>query len=104
MKRRTVITVGPLLALFGMSAVSHKLLATDAPLKPLDSSQPTAKALSYVDDIADADPAVYDQSSGARCDNCLHYRDTGQSRGGCAIFPGFSVAPQGWCKGWVKKS
>jgi hypothetical protein len=83
-----------------VGATGGRLIAGEA-LKPLDRSHPPAQALSFVDDAADADPAVYKE--GSRCDNCLHFRADaapGES-GGCALFPGFSVPAAGWCAGWV---
>jgi len=70
--------------------------ASAATLPPLDPTDPTAKALGYVNDSAKPDQ---------KCANCAQF--TGQAadaRGGCNIFAGKSVAGGGWCSVWAKKS
>jgi High potential iron-sulfur protein len=70
--------------------------ASAATLPPLDPSDPTAKALGYVNDSTKPDQ---------KCATCAQF--TGQatdSRGGCNIFAGKSVAAGGWCSVWAKKA
>ena len=82
----------PLLAL-----MPHHALAADLP--PLPATNAQAKALHYVDDATKTDQATHKPDS--FCDNCqFHIPATN----GCSIFPGFSVAPKGWCAGWAKKA
>ena len=57
-----------------------------------------AKALNYVEDATKVTSATF--KPGSTCENCSFFTaDTGA----CAIFPGFSVAPKGWCSGWALK-
>jgi hypothetical protein len=70
--------------------------ASAAALVPLDPGDPTAKALAYVNDSAKPDQ---------KCANCAQFQgQTTDSRGGCTIFPGKSVAAGGWCSVWAKKT
>ena len=98
MKRRTLLT---LTGAATLAALSRDRVIASESLKPLDTSHPPAKALAYVEDAANADPSRF--QAGSRCDNCTHYQPhTGSAdRGGCALFPGFSVTAAGWCAGWV---
>lgn len=65
-------------------------------LKPLPVDNASAKALKYVTDAKKAVGA----KPGSNCMNCsLHVAKTN----GCQIFPGFAVAPGGWCSAWAKK-
>lgn len=69
-----------------------------AALPPLPLTNAQAKALNYVEDAAKVTSASF--KPGSTCANCNFYTaDTG----GCTIFPGFSVAPKGWCSGWALK-
>ena len=98
MKRRTILKLTGTAAL---GVLAHDRLIASESLKPLDTTNPAAKALAYVEDAADADPSRY--KPGSRCDNCTHYQpEKGTAeRAGCALFPGFSVTAAGWCAGWV---
>lgn len=69
--------------------------ASAATLPPLDPSDPTAKALGYVNDSAKADQ---------KCAGCAQFQgQPADPRGGCNIFPGKSVSAGGWCSVWAKK-
>ena len=63
---------------------------------PLTNAQ--AKALGYVEDAAKAPPA---RKPGSTCANCQFFT---AATGACVLFPGFSVAPAGWCSAWAKKA
>jgi len=73
-------------------------------LPKLDTSDPTAMALVYVEDPADLDksnPAAARYEAGQTCANCIQIQaDTGAWRP-CAIFPGKLVAAAGWCSVWA---
>ena len=93
MTRRALVKSGfvsgaclPITALF-----TSRIIAAPAVLDPGD---PTAKTLGYVVKSAKADQ---------QCDNCSQYQKSGDSQGGCTIFPEKSVAAGGWCMSWVKK-
>ncbi|MFT7218479.1 MAG: hypothetical protein ACI8Z1_000088 [Candidatus Azotimanducaceae bacterium] len=69
------------------------------------TSDPTALALRYVEDTAEAvgktdkmGVAAADQ----RCDNCRFYVASAEAGWGpCALFQNRLVAGPGWCAGWV---
>ena len=64
-------------------------------LPKVSPDDPTAKALSYVEQSA---------KEGQFCVNCqLYTGNEGDAYGPCAIFPGKIVAAKGWCSSWVKK-
>ena len=66
-------------------------------LKPLPATNPQAVALKYVADAKKATAA----KPGSTCANCALFQAATK---GCSIFPGFSVAPAGWCSAWAKKA
>lgn len=80
----------PLLAL-----MPHRALAE---LPPLPVTNAQAKALNYTDDASKTTHSTHKPDS--FCDNCQFY--VAATRG-CSIFPGFSVAPKGWCSAWALK-
>jgi len=74
-------------------------------LKPLDSSNPTAAALGYVEDTGSVDAGKYPQHNAEQdCANCMFYTAGENGRGTCQLFPGFTVNQKGWCASWSKKS
>lgn len=73
-------------------------------LTPLDDTNPAAQALHYADDASSVDASLRASDSDHNCSNCLHWQGGDASRGGCALFPGFSVAAAGWCSGWVAQA
>jgi hypothetical protein len=83
----------------------NKGLAAPA-IPPLDTKDPTANALGYVEDTTKVDNnANPTHKNDQRCDNCAQFKPSaGEARGACNIFPGKSVANAGWCKTWSKKS
>ena len=83
------MAVGPAAMAFG-----SQVLADDN--VKVDSSDPQAKALSYVHSSA---------QEGENCANCQLYTGVASAEWGpCAIFPGKQVAGAGWCSAWVKKA
>ncbi len=66
-------------------------------LKPLPANNPQAVALKYVADAKKAAAA----KPGSNCANCALFQAATK---GCSIFPGFAVAPAGWCSAWAKKA
>ena len=92
------------MALTGVAAVplSSLLLnrqASAGDLPPLSEDDPTAKALSYVHDAANA-PADK-RKDGTFCRNCNLIQGKEGTWRGCSIFPGKAVNADGWCAGWV---
>jgi hypothetical protein len=79
--------------------LSRTARAADAPL--ISESDPTAKAVSYVEDVAKAKAA----KPGSRCDNCTLYTGAANAPSGpCALFPGKQVKAAGWCSAWAAKA
>jgi len=66
-------------------------------LKALPATNPQAVALKYVVDVKKAVGA----KPGSNCANCALFLPATK---GCSIFPGFAVAPAGWCSAWAKKA
>lgn len=61
----------------------------------LDAADATAVALKYTHKS---------EVKGAKCDNCMYVQgEAGQKWRPCAIFPGKTVAAEGWCSAWMKK-
>ncbi len=75
-------------------------------LTPLDPSDPSAKALSFVNDSAKVDAAANPTfKAGQKCGTCAQFQGkAGATTAGCNIFPGHSVPANGWCKVWAPKS
>jgi len=70
-------------------------LARAADLPHLSESDPTAKALGYVEDAsATKDPK---HKAGDTCANCQFYSGAGTGFGPCQLFPGKAVSAKGWC-------
>ena len=95
MTRRALVRSGLITgALIPVTGLFINRLAIAAPAA-LDTSDPTAKALGYVTKSAKPDQ---------QCNNCSQYQGkSGDSQGGCTLFPGKTVASGGWCMSWVKK-
>lgn len=76
-----------------VGGVALRAHAQDLPQVSLDDG--TAKALQYTHKS---------EVDGAICDNCMYIQgEAGKEWRPCAIFPGKSVAAQGWCSAYVKK-
>jgi High potential iron-sulfur protein len=92
-------TLVPALGLVGESIAA-------AAMPPLDTKDPTANALGYVEDTSKVDNAANPTHKvEQRCDTCAQFTGAaGDARGTCNIFPGKTVASKGWCKTWSKKS
>jgi len=76
-----------------------------AALPPLDPSDPTAKALSFVNDASKVNAAANPTFKPTqKCANCAQYQGKpGDASAGCNIFAGHSVPAGGWCKVWAQK-
>lgn len=69
----------------------------------LSEDDPSAVALKYVHDAAQADASQRGEKE--LCSNCQLYKGSdGAEWGPCAIFPGKEVAAKGWCTAWVASS
>ena len=65
----------------------------------LAESDPTAKALGYVEDASKVDKTKYPTyKAGAHCATCNFFQGkASDAYAPCQIFPGKSVAAKGWC-------
>ncbi|MEO6927465.1 MAG: high-potential iron-sulfur protein [Rhodanobacter sp.] len=70
-------------------------MARAADLPPLPATDPTAKALDYVEDNTKSANAKH--KAGDDCTNCQFYSGGATGRGPCQLFPGHSVNAKGWC-------
>lgn len=96
------LMAGALIPAMGLIAGAPALAAD---LTPLDTNDPTAKALGFVNDSSKVDAAANPTHTAAqKCGTCAQYLGKpGDARGGCNIFVGHSVPVGGWCKTWAKK-
>ena len=69
-----------------------------AELQMLSADNPQAKALGYVPDGTTSKHGLY--KAGRNCANCQLFTAANNT---CSAFPGFAVAPEGWCAAWMKK-
>jgi len=94
--------------LSGMAAVPAATVmvsrARAEDLPRITEDDPVAVALKYVHDVADVDPATPRFDPSQNCNNCAQIQgDEAAEWRPCAIFPGKSVAANGWCSVWVAK-
>ena len=70
-----------------------------AQLPHLAESDPTGKALGYVEDASKVDKTKFPAyKPGAQCATCNFFQaKSGDAYGPCQIFPGKSVSAKGWC-------
>ena len=68
-------------------------------LPHLAESDPTAKALGYVEDASKVDKTKFPAyKAGAHCATCNFFQGkASDAYGPCQIFPGKAVAAKGWC-------
>jgi hypothetical protein len=91
-----------------ISAASAQPAATaPAALPKLEVTDPSAKALLYVEDAAKVDrknPLAARFAAGQDCATCSQIQGkAGDAYRPCAIFPGKLVAAKGWCSVWAAK-
>ena len=82
-----------------------KPAAAPAALPVLSPTDPTAKALGYVEDATKVDPKTNPNfKAGQHCGNCLQWADKNRKAplAKCNLFPGKQVKNMGWYKVWVK--
>jgi high potential iron-sulfur protein len=79
--------------------------AEAAALPPLDPSDPTAKALGFVNDSSKVDTKTYPTFKPAqKCSTCAQFQGkAGDATAACTIFAGKSVPQGGWCQVWAQK-
>lgn len=83
-------TTAAALVVGGLPRFAH---AQDLP--HVATTDPTAKALGYVEDAAQTTDAKH--KAGDSCSNCKFYSGQPAGYGPCALFPGKAVSAKGWC-------
>jgi hypothetical protein len=103
LNRREFIAVAGTGSLLALTLAST---ATAADLPPLELTNPTAKALGYIEDSNKVDNKKYpNHKPDQLCNNCkFMVGDAKAARVGCTLFPGKSVTAKGWCVSWAKKA
>ncbi len=76
-------------------------LARAADLPHVSESDPTAKALNYVEDAGKSSNPKH--KAGDTCANCQFFSG-GAGYGPCQLFPGKSVSAKGWCVSHTPKA
>jgi hypothetical protein len=98
--RRTLVKTLTLGVAAGALAVRQ---TRGAEPEKLDTKDPAATALGYVENAAQVDTKKYPAYvKGSTCDNCLQLQGkAGNNYRPCSLFPGKLVAVNGWCSGWA---
>ena len=90
-----------------LDAAVNTASAQAAALPKLELTDPSAKALLYVDDASQVDrknALAARFTPDQNCANCSQIQGKdGDAFRPCAIFPGKLVASKGWCSVWAKK-
>lgn len=99
--RRRFLKVAAGTAATAVLVASLPRLARAADLPHVAESDPTAKALAYVEDASKSTNPKH--KAGDVCANCQFYSGSPTGYGPCQLFPGKSVNAQGWCVSHVPK-
>jgi len=92
-RRFLKLAAGTAVAAALVSGLPRVARADDLP--HVSESDPTAKALGYVEDAsATKDPK---HKAGDSCANCQFYSGGATGYGPCQLFPGKAVSAKGWC-------
>lgn len=89
-KRRTLLK-----GLFAIPVVTFAGFQTSVQAAMVSTSDPTAKALGYVE---------VSTVGGKTCANCSLFSAPSGAAGNCAIFPGKQVTAAGYCNSWGPKA
>jgi len=86
----------------GLSALTWRP-ALGAETPHLDTKDPAAVALGYVEHVSQVDPKKHPEFvQGSSCENCLQLQGApGNNYRPCGVFPGKLVSVSGWCKSWT---
>jgi len=93
-RRRFLTVAGAGAAALPLAGLIRVQTVSAAEMPKLSLDDPTAKALGYVHETANADQ---------KCNNCNFWQGGDAEWGGCTLFPGKGVSANGWCKSWIKK-
>lgn len=92
-RRFLKVAAGTTAAAIMIGALPRFARAADLP--HLSESDPTAKALAYVEDASKSTNPK--RKPGDICANCQFYSGGPTGYGPCQLFPGKSVNAKGWC-------
>lgn len=98
-RRRALALAAASVVAVPLASLATRGTAVAGELPHLSEDDPTAKALNYVHDAANA-PAGK-RKNGTYCKNCNLVQGKEGTWRGCSIFPGKAVNADGWCAGWV---
>jgi hypothetical protein len=98
-RRRALTLALGSVALVPLSSLVTQREAVAGDLPHLGEDDPTAKALSYVNDATTATGGT--RKDGQFCKNCNLIQGSEGAWRPCSIFPGKAVNENGWCKAWV---
>jgi len=91
-----------------LNTASAQAAPAPAALPKLELTDPSAKALLYVEDAAKVDrknPLAARFAANQNCASCSQIQGKpGDAYRPCAIFPGKLVAAKGWCSVWAPKT
>jgi len=94
-RRFLKLAAGAAAAAAALAVGSLPRLARAADAPHVAESDPTAKALGYVEDAGTTkDPK---HKAGDVCANCQFYSGASSGFGPCQLFPGKAVSAKGWC-------
>lgn len=82
-----------------LGGLSVRARASDLP--HLTTTDPTAKAMDYVEDANTSKNGLY--KPGSSCANCQFYAGPEAGYGPCQLFPGKAVNAKGWCTSFTSK-
>ncbi|HUB89800.1 MAG TPA: high-potential iron-sulfur protein [Dyella sp.] len=92
-RRFLKLAAGTAAAAVLMNGLPRVARADDLP--HLSESDPTAKALGYVEDASTTKNPK--RKAGDTCANCQFYSGGATGYGPCQLFPGKAVSAKGWC-------
>jgi high potential iron-sulfur protein len=98
-RRFLKIAAGTATAVVVLGGLPKRASAGDLP--HLGGTDPTARALGYVEDATTAKNAMY--KAGDTCANCKFYNGPADGYGPCELFPGKGVNAKGWCSSYTRK-
>lgn len=109
-RRRFLVTGACAVVAVPLASLMTALPAQAQDLPKIDESDPQAAALGYKHDASAVDTQRFPKRKGEAgakqfCHNCNLFQGT-QADGWapCQIFPGKSVAAEGWCNAWVPRA
>jgi hypothetical protein len=103
--RRAIVKSGLIVVAVLPAAGLLSRSAAAAALPPLDPSDPTAKALGFVNDVSKVDAKKYPTFKPTqKCGTCAQFQGKPtDATAACTIFAGKSVPMGGWCQVWAQR-